>query len=363
LYRFFDHTCKSDWIGRGKPSIVLLLAIMLLGFQSGVCKAYTDKLSINLPNNNYAEVAIGELYQINKSGDVLSKGVLDDLGYFVFNSLSTESSYLFKYESNDAWPLDELLIVLVNLEGNEEIVRARKTSTGFFIYDMDIDRISKSPVEKNGNRVAAILTAKQNKKLTKKIKLASLGKLLIINKNWYLNLVYGCESTVDDKKNLIQNKTKGETSKEQLIAFGVSPNKITVNYCPPSNKCTNLNSFQGSKMLIMIPKNELEEIETLTNPDISKLNKNEIVFRIQLLSSKRPIYIAPVNFAGIEDVEEYQESGKYKYISGRTNDYDYARDVLLSDYKRKGFEGAFIIAFCRGEKVPVSSALTAFKEK
>ena len=72
---------------------------MLLSFQEGLCGASSDKPSLNLPKSNDAEVAMGELYQINNGGDILNKGVLDELGYFVFKSLSTESSYLFKYDS------------------------------------------------------------------------------------------------------------------------------------------------------------------------------------------------------------------------------------------------------------------------
>ena len=85
------------------------------------------------------------------------------------------------------------------------------------------------------------------------------------------------------------------------------------------------------------------------------------MFRIQILASKNPIYLAPVNFAGIENVEEYIEGQDYMYLSGNTNDYDYARDVLLSEFKRKGFEGAYVVAFCNGMQIPISAALSILK--
>ncbi|HIA37869.1 MAG TPA: hypothetical protein EYN89_14330 [Flavobacteriales bacterium] len=309
----------------------------------------------------YSETLDGVLCQVNREGAILSKGSLNEQGYYVFKNLSADSNYLFLNKSDNYLPYDELLLVFMNQDGNEEVVRARRTTKSYFVYDKNIDRISKKSENKNESQVHTMFSDKQKKSLAKKIKPKPLAKLLIENKNWYLNLSYGCKLSLDDRNNLMENKSKGESLKEELIILGVSPNKITVTYCPPSNVCASLNNLRGVNILITIPKTEQEEIEKFPDFDNSKLNANDILFRIQILGSKEPIYLAPVNFAGIENVEEYIEGLNYKYLAGSTNDYDYARDVLLSEFKRKGFEGAYIVAFCTGMQIPVSAALSILK--
>ena len=348
-------------MAKNKISVFLFSAITLLCIQHGICKKNMINSGIKLELKVFSETLDSVLCQVNREGAILSKGSLDELGYYVFENLSTDSNYLFLNKSDHYLPYDELLLVFINQDGNEEVVRARRTTKSYFVYDKNIDRISKISGSKNEGQVPAMFSDKQKKRLAKKIKQKPFAKLLIENKNWYLNLSYGCKLSLDDRNSLMENKTKGESLKEELITLGVSPNKITVTYCPPSNACTWLNNLNGVNLLITIPKNEQEEIEKFSDFDNSKLNANEILFRIQILASKNPIYLAPVNFAGIENVEEYIDGQNYMYLSGNTNDYDYARDVLLSEFKRKGFEGAYIVAFCNGVQIPISAALSILK--
>lgn len=96
---------------------------------------------------------------------------------------------------------------------------------------------------------------------------------------------------------------------------------------------------------------EIEETETS--------DEIEIIFKVQIRASKRPIFLAPANFSGLEDVEEYIDVGeyKYKYTSGAASDFGYANAVLKTQIRNKGFKGAFIIAFKNGKKIPVKEAL------
>ncbi len=350
-----------NYMAKNIISVFLFSAITFLSIQQGVCEYSITNPGIKLELKSSSETLDGVLCQVSRDGVILSKGSLNEQGYYVFKSLSVDSNYLFLNKSDNYLPYDELLLVFMNQDGNEEVVRARRTTRSQFVYDKNIDRISKTSGNKNESQVPVMFSDKQKKSLAKKIKQKPFAKLLIENKNWYLNLSYGCKLSLDDRNNLIENKSKGESLKEELIALGVSPNKITVTYCPPSNTCTRLNILNGVNLLITIPKNEQEEIEKFSDFDNSKLNANEILFRIQILASKNPIYLAPVNFAGIENVEEYIDGQNYMYLSGNTNDYDYARDVLLSEFKRKGFEGAYIVAFCNGKQIPVSAALSILK--
>ena len=80
--------------------------------------------------------------------------------------------------------------------------------------------------------------------------------------------------------------------------------------------------------------------------DANNAFDDQTVYRIELLVSKEPIYLAPANFKGLENVEEYYENGMFFYTSGYSLDYSYARDVLLNQIVTSKPK-IFIRSFCR----------------
>jgi len=88
-------------------------------------------------------------------------------------------------------------------------------------------------------------------------------------------------------------------------------------------------------------------------------DKMEILFKVQIRSSKSPIFLAPINFNGVENVEEYIGEGeyKYKYTAGAASNFGYANAVLKTKILKKGFQDAFIIAFKNGKQISVKEAL------
>ena len=85
-----------------------------------------------------------------------------------------------------------------------------------------------------------------------------------------------------------------------------------------------------------------------------------IVFKIQILTSSRPLAKNDKRLKGLKDVDYYKEGGIYKYTYGASPDYN---KVLRS--KRSitdKFKDAFIIAFKNGEKINVNTAISEFKK-
>ena len=78
---------------------------------------------------------------------------------------------------------------------------------------------------------------------------------------------------------------------------------------------------------------------------------DKTVYRIELLVSKEPVYLAPANFKGLENVEEHYDNGLFLYTSGYSNDYSYARDVLLNQIIKMGFQNPSISAFKNNIKI------------
>ena len=90
-------------------------------------------------------------------------------------------------------------------------------------------------------------------------------------------------------------------------------------------------------------------------------NDNEITFKIQILTSSKPLAKNDKRLKGLKGVDYYKEKGLYKYTYGASTDYN---KVLRN--KRAitdKFKDAFIIAFRDGEKMNINAAIAEFKKK
>lgn len=107
---------------------------------------------------------------------------------------------------------------------------------------------------------------------------------------------------------------------------------------------------------------QLLDIKTTDNQDtITKdINKDDIVFKVQIASSKKQIKIEPGNFKGLSDVEEIYIDNSYKYTVG--NETDYNKIINKQKEIRKYYPDAFVIAIKNGEKIPLKQALKEIKK-
>jgi len=85
-----------------------------------------------------------------------------------------------------------------------------------------------------------------------------------------------------------------------------------------------------------------------------------VIYKIQLRSSKEKVALTPNNFNGLEGVKEYEVEGIFKYTLGEVTDYKKAVS-LQRTVREKAFADAFIIAFYKGERIPISRALEISK--
>jgi len=96
-----------------------------------------------------------------------------------------------------------------------------------------------------------------------------------------------------------------------------------------------------------IPLDQVEQIDKQEEEEVA----NEVIFKIQIHASKNPVYNAPLNFKGLENVNEYFDNGLYKYTVDVTKDFGYAMDVLLPNTRKLGFKDAFVVAFQKGKRL------------
>lgn len=93
----------------------------------------------------------------------------------------------------------------------------------------------------------------------------------------------------------------------------------------------------------------------------STTKDGEITFKIQILTSSKPLTKNDKRFKGLTNVDYYKEGGVYKYTYGASPDYNKVLRTKRSITEK--FKDAFIIAFRNGEKMNVNEAITEFKKK
>jgi N-acetylmuramoyl-L-alanine amidase len=94
------------------------------------------------------------------------------------------------------------------------------------------------------------------------------------------------------------------------------------------------------------------------NPRFSEVSipKEEVIFKIQIASSKNKILVKSYNFRGLRNVQRVKVGSYYKYYYGITSSFKEAKNSLLKA-KKNGYSDAYVAAFKNGKKVSLSKVL------
>lgn len=90
-------------------------------------------------------------------------------------------------------------------------------------------------------------------------------------------------------------------------------------------------------------------------------NDNKITFKIQILTSSKPLAKNDKRLKGLKGVDYYKEKDIYKYTYGASGDYNKVLRTKRTITAK--FKDAFIIAFRDGEKMNVNEAIAEFKKR
>lgn len=100
-----------------------------------------------------------------------------------------------------------------------------------------------------------------------------------------------------------------------------------------------------------IGKGTVAPTEVLTK-DSASVHEG-VIFKVQLAASSKDLALKSYNFNGLTELSKVQQGDLYKYFSGHTNDYAYAKHIK-SQAISKGYTTCFIVAYKDGNKVPLS---------
>lgn len=93
----------------------------------------------------------------------------------------------------------------------------------------------------------------------------------------------------------------------------------------------------------------------------AQTESSSLVFKVQVLTSVRPLAKNDKRLKGLKNVDYYKEGGLYKYTYGASSDYNKVLRNKRSITAK--FKDAFIVAFKNGKKVNINTAIKEFKNK
>ncbi len=104
-----------------------------------------------------------------------------------------------------------------------------------------------------------------------------------------------------------------------------------------------------------IPENININDENIHSDITSPIINNKAIYKVQFTVSSTKISLSDNRFSGINDVDYYEQSGMYKYVSGSFEDINEAvkRQNAL---REKGYSDAFLVAFHNGKRITISEA-------
>ena len=107
-------------------------------------------------------------------------------------------------------------------------------------------------------------------------------------------------------------------------------------------------------------KKDVSKIKAQAADTDSYTKDQEIIFKVQIMSSSTHLSKDCSQFKGLKNLWEYKDGDLYKYTVGNQKDFKSA-SVLQLEFRRKGFPGAFVVAFRNGIRIPMKKAMDTYK--
>lgn len=105
-----------------------------------------------------------------------------------------------------------------------------------------------------------------------------------------------------------------------------------------------------------------ESTKLIKDSSLISTKKDEIVFKIQFLTSTEKKPLTANDFKNIDNVQEYFQNGLYKYVTGNEKTFESAL-VLLKKIHEKGFKDAFIVAYLNNKRISPQDAVKLIKKE
>lgn len=101
---------------------------------------------------------------------------------------------------------------------------------------------------------------------------------------------------------------------------------------------------------------EVVKKEATSNPQRELVEKENIVFKVQLMASSKNLPLRSEDFGGLSALSKEPYKNMYRYFYGNTHSYFQAK-LFKTNADAKGYTSSFIVAYKEGVRIPLSEAL------
>lgn len=99
-----------------------------------------------------------------------------------------------------------------------------------------------------------------------------------------------------------------------------------------------------------------ESTPVISNTVEENLEKDKVVFRVQIETSETKVATTSTKFNGL-NVFEYKQDNLYKYTAGSFIHDFKAANLYKNELRLQGFQHAFVVAFLNGERINLEKAI------
>lgn len=300
----------------------------LLEKQNGIKVIYTRKKDVFvdlIERANIANKADADLF-ISIHCDSFSQSSVYGAGTFVLGLHANDRNFQIAQKENSVIFLEE------NYEQKYDGFDPNNPESVISLLLMQETYLDQSIVAANTIQQSFISN------LSRKDRTVKQAGFVVLKYTYMPSVLVEAGFLTNPKEGAYLNSTKGQQQISSTIADAVI-NYRNFLYSSVSSE----NPIENNKPKSELVKNVKKDIST-------------IYFSVQIAASKKSIATKPYNFKGLKPIQRQKEGKIYRYYYSQSKTIEGAKK-LQTKAQKKGFKGAFLVAFKDGKKVDIKSVL------
>tara|TARA_A100001015_G_scaffold294_1_gene409 strand:- start:1128 stop:2231 length:1104 start_codon:yes stop_codon:yes gene_type:complete len=300
----------------------------LLEKQNGIKVIYTRKKDVFvdlIERANIANKADADLF-ISIHCDSFSQSSVYGAGTFVLGLHANDRNFQIAQKENSVIFLEE------NYEQKYDGFDPNNPESVISLLLMQETYLDQSIVAANTIQQSFISN------LSRKDRTVKQAGFVVLKYTYMPSVLVEAGFLTNPKEGAYLNSTKGQQQISSTIADAVI-NYRNFLYSSVSSE----NPIENNKPKSELVKNVKKDIST-------------IYFSVQIAASKKSIATKPYNFKGLKPIQRQKEGKIYRYYYSQSKTIEGAKK-LQTKAQKKGFKGAFLVAFKDGKKVDIKSIL------
>ena len=208
-----------------------------------------------------------------------------------------------------------------------------------------------------------ILASKKKLAVTDPIFKGLKGVKEYLHKKWYKYTI-GINKSLA-KANKIKNKLRSQGFYGTFVVPFYNNKRTSIQEADVINKKNATDLLEAAFQKLQLDLSTTTSINDASAEDLSGNSPEEgLIFKNQLLASKKKVALTDLVFKGLKGVKEYKHKGMYKYTTGTSKSIAEAYEIK-NKLRYQGFSNAFVVPFYNDERINSGkiSGVVFFKAK